>query len=104
MFKTLLQHDNARPHISLKTREVINSLDNNFRSPYSPDLAPSDFLLFGTLKESLRGRHISNDEEVKTTVRKWLKTQLVEFYNEGIFVLIKRWEKAVQKVGDYIEK
>ena len=70
--------------------------------PYFPDLAPSDFHLFGPLKESLRGRHFFNDEEVKTAVRKWLKTQ--PFYNEGICALVKRWEKVVRKTGDYIEK
>ena len=104
--KVLLQHDNARPHTSLKTREVISSFvwTTISHSPYSPDLAPSDFHLFGPLKESLRGRHFFSDEEVKTAVRKWLKTQPVEFYNEGICGLVKRWEKAVRKARDYIEK
>ena len=85
MSKVLLQHKNARPHISLKPREVINSFGWTTIShpPYLPDLAPSDFHLFGPLKESLRGRHFSSDEKVKTAVKKWLKTQLVEFYNEG---------------------
>ena len=57
MFKVLLQHDNARPHTSLKTREVIISfgLTTISHPPLSPDLAPSDFHLFGPLKESLRG-------------------------------------------------
>ena len=55
-------------------------------------------------KKSLRGRHFSSDEEVKNAVRKWLKTQPVEFYTEGICALVKRWEKAVRKAGDYIEK
>ena len=49
------------------------------------------------------GRHFSS-EEVKTAVRKWLKTQPIEFYNEGICALVKRWEKAVWKAGDHIEK
>ena len=58
--------------------------------PYSPDLASSDFHLFGALKENLKGRHFSSDEEVKTAVRKWLKTQPVKFYTEGICPLVKR--------------
>ena len=106
MTKVLLQHDNARPHTSLKTHEVISSFGwiTISHPPYSPDLVPSDFHLVGLLKESLRRRHFSNDEEIKTAVRKWLKTQPVEFYNKGICALVKRWEKAVRKVGDYIEK
>ena len=106
MSKVLLQHDNARPHTSLKTREVISSFGCTTIShtPYLPDLDPSDFHLFRPLKESLRGRRFSSDKEVKTAVRKWLETHLVEFYNEGICALLKRWEKAVRKAGDYIEK
>ena len=73
MSKVLLQHDNARPHTSLKTREVISFFGwITISYPlYSPDLAPSDFHLFEPLKESLRGRHLSSDEEVKTAVRAW---------------------------------
>ena len=35
-------------------------------------------------KESLRGRRFSSNEEVKTAVWKWLKTQPVEFYNKRV--------------------
>ncbi|GFY30962.1 uncharacterized protein TNCV_1629351 [Trichonephila clavipes] len=53
----LLLHDNARPHTSRKTRELIESfgwevLDH---APYSPDLAPSDFNLFRYLKQRQEG-------------------------------------------------
>jgi hypothetical protein len=33
--------------------------------PYSPDLAPLDFHLFGTLKQDLRGCQFHNSEEVE---------------------------------------
>jgi len=33
--------------------------------PYNPDLAPSDFHLFGRLKEFLGSQHFSTDDEVK---------------------------------------
>jgi histone-lysine N-methyltransferase SETMAR len=39
---------------------------------YSPDLAPSDFPLFPTLKKFLGGRRFKSDEEVKDTVHEWL--------------------------------
>ena len=54
MSKVLLQHDNARPHTSLKTREVISSCDWTAIShfPYLPNLALSYFHLFGPPKES----------------------------------------------------
>ena len=58
MSKVLLQHDNARPHTSLKTRKIISLFGWTTTisyPPYSPDCASSDFHLFGPLKESLSG-------------------------------------------------
>jgi len=75
--ETLLQHDNARPHTSAATRDVIQCLDFSVlpHPPYSPDLTPSDFHLFPKLKEHLKGQHFSCDEEVKSAVRKWFQKQ-----------------------------
>ena len=72
--------------------------------PYSPDLAPSDYHLFGPLKQHLRGKHFRNDDEVKEAASEWLCSQPSEFYAEGIDKLIDRWDKCVQKEGDYVEK
>ncbi|KAJ4451980.1 hypothetical protein ANN_03464 [Periplaneta americana] len=52
--------------------------------PYSPDLAPSDFHLFGPLKKFLGGQRFGSDEEVKSVVRRWLYAQKVEFYERGV--------------------
>ena len=41
--------------------------------PYSQNLSPSDYHLFGPMKNSLRGKHDSKLEEVKTTVKKGFK-------------------------------
>jgi len=53
----LLQHNKARTHTGLKTVEHIVNLGWTVVShrPYSPDLAPSDFHLFGPMKDGLRG-------------------------------------------------
>ena len=86
MSKVLLQHDNARPHASLKTGKVISSfgwttiLHPHIRQTWHGLTA----ICLGPVKESLRRRHFSSDEEVKTAIRKWLKTQPVKFYNEEI--------------------
>ena len=54
-----LHWDNARPHFSKLTRAAIDGLGLSVlpHPPYSPDLAPSDFFLFGYLKEKLKGKH-----------------------------------------------
>jgi hypothetical protein len=43
--------------------------------PYSPDVAPSDFHLFGVLKGTLRGTRCEDDENVIRPVRTWLREQ-----------------------------
>jgi len=54
----LLHHDNAPAHSSHVAMTAIHDCGFELlsHSPYSPDLAPSDFHLFRHLKESLRGR------------------------------------------------
>ena len=74
MANILLQHDNARLHTSLRTREKITChwWTTLPHPPYSPDLALSDFHFFDPLKEGLKGKRLSTDKEVKTAVRSWL--------------------------------
>ena len=56
------------------------------------------------MKESLRGKHYKNNEEVKTSVEKWLCKQSPEFYEAGIHALIRRWNSTIERGGDYVEK
>ncbi|GFW73844.1 histone-lysine N-methyltransferase SETMAR [Trichonephila clavipes] len=88
----LLLHDNASPHISRTTQELIESfgwevLDH---APYNPDLAPRDFHLFRYLKHSLGGKRFSNNEEVKAAVNSLLSDQVADFFEEGFQNLILR--------------
>jgi histone-lysine N-methyltransferase SETMAR len=52
----LLLHDNARPHTAACTVETLRNLKWEVMEhpAHSPDLAPSDFYLFGLLKEGGR--------------------------------------------------
>jgi len=71
--------------------------------PHSPDLAPSDFHLFGPMKEHLRGQKFA-DDMVMEAVQSWLKAMPKSFFLEGICKLVDRWTKCVAKQGDYVEK
>jgi hypothetical protein len=55
--KLVVHLDNARDHIAQKCRTFSkgNGLRLAPHPPYSPDLAPSDFFLFGYVKERLKG-------------------------------------------------
>ena len=71
--------------------------------PYSPDLAPSHFHLFGPLKESLRGRKFNLDDDVQSAVHEWLRGQPQEFFSSGIQALVSRWRKCIELQEDYVE-
>jgi hypothetical protein len=43
-----------------------------------PDLAPSDFYLFPTLKDLLSGHKLASEDDVKTAVTRWSKYQCRE--------------------------
>src|SRR5258705_1404255 len=72
--------------------------------PYSPDVAPSDYHIFGALKDSLGGRKFASDEEVKEAVHEWLRTRPKNIFLAEIQAFPKRWATCITRVGDYVEK
>ncbi|UYV74133.1 hypothetical protein LAZ67_11002212 [Cordylochernes scorpioides] len=72
--------------------------------PYSPELAPSDFHLFPALKWHLGGKHFANDDEVQAEENHWLRRQDTAWYNSGIKKLLQRYQKCLDRNGDYLEK
>ena len=68
------------------------------------NLAPSDYHLFGSLKEALRDRRFTSDQEVMEAVHDWLVAQPKTFFSEGFRKLVQRWTKCIQKQGDYVDK
>ena len=77
----VLLHDNACPHTATHTVETLQKLkfEALAHPPYSPDLAPSDYHLFGPLKEALRGHRFTTDQELKVVVHAWLAAQPKNF-------------------------
>jgi len=104
--RVLLLHDNARPHMAMHTVDTLRDLKFEVlkHPPYSPDLAPLDFHLFGPMKEHLRGHKFPDDNEVMEAVQSWLKATRKSFFLEGICKLVDRRTKCVVKRGDYVEK
>jgi histone-lysine N-methyltransferase SETMAR len=67
---------NACPHMAHLTINTIRQLNWEVleHPAYSPDLAPSDFHLFGPLKNAVRGRRFAADDELKEAVHDWLRS------------------------------
>jgi hypothetical protein len=66
---------------------------------YSPDLAPSDFHLFGPLKNHLGGRRFATDVEVQQAAMSWLQALDTDFFYAGVDALLYRWDNASASMG-----
>jgi len=89
-------HDNARPHTARLTLETVEQLGLEVlpHPPYSPDLAPSDYHLFGPMKKMLGEQKFASDTEVQSVVRQWLGQQPASFFASGIQKLVDRWDNV----------
>ena len=80
----------------------LNGLNKVPHPPYSPDIAPSDFFLFGYTKDKLQGCSFNTREELFDAIRQiW-----DEVPNETLREVFLEWEQRLQKVidtdGNYI--
>jgi histone-lysine N-methyltransferase SETMAR len=78
----LLQRDNAWPHTARSTVATIQDLSYDClpHPPYSPDLVPVDFHVFGPLKEAMGSKSFRSDEDVQQAVHECLRSQPKDFF------------------------
>lgn len=102
----LLLQDNAPVHVAQVAQLALR--DNGFKQlphpAYSPDLAPSDFFLFRTLKDHLRGKKFSHDCEVQMATEAFFNEKPSEWFMDGLCKLKERYEKCIAFSGEYVEK
>jgi histone-lysine N-methyltransferase SETMAR len=77
--KSLFHQDNAPVHTSVIAMAKINALKFELlpHTPYSPDLAPSDYFLFPNLKKWLTGKRFANNEEVESVVDGYFRSSTI---------------------------
>ncbi|UYV64358.1 hypothetical protein LAZ67_3000382 [Cordylochernes scorpioides] len=97
----LFLHDNASPHTSCKNASTIIKLGFEVleHPAYSPDIAPSDYFLFGLLKKKLMGKRFDSDEDVHKVVQDFFHTLPKSAYKEGIYRLPERWRRCIESQG-----
>lgn len=102
--KVILLHDNARPHTANITKTTLQELDWEVlpHPPYSPDLAPTDFHLFRSLSNHMKGITFQNEDDLKMWITNFFKSKSSNFWNKGFDKLVERWEKVLNNDGNYV--
>jgi len=75
---------NARPHTAVQTNALMKLFNWEIfdHSPYSPDLAPSDYHLFTKMKVWLATQRFHTNEELVDGVNTWLHNLAAPFFDE----------------------
>ena len=101
----ILLHDNAAPHRCKMVQEALCSWgwEILLHPPYSPDLSPCDFFLFPRIKEHMRGKRFSTEDEVNGAFKHGIAMLTKTGFQDGIHGLVHRWMKCVALDGAHIE-
>jgi len=95
--------DNARPHKASIVNDYLaeRSITAMPQPAYSPDLAPSDFWLFGFLKWQLGS--YPDEKSLKRAVTQKLESIPKEMYRKSFENWIERMKLCIKCGGDYFE-
>ena len=100
--RVLLQQDNARPHTAWTNMTKIQELGGNELLPhpaYSPNLVPSDYLLFWSMAHFLCGGKFKNNEAVEVDYTKFFASKTRDWFHCRIINLAERWLKTIESEG-----
>jgi len=100
-----LLHDNAPSHNATIVKQFlvqrkVTVLDH---PPYSPDLAPADYILFPKVKSHLKGRLFDSISDIQTAVTSTLSTIAKDDFYKGIKKLYNRANLCVELQEIYVE-
>jgi hypothetical protein len=100
----MIHPDNARPYPATMTRQFPeqNVMKRVLHPAYPPDLAPSDFSLFGYVKQLLVGQNFPDGEALVGAINGLLAG--IEKVNlETIFLeWMARLRRYINTVGEYV--
>jgi len=86
----MLLHDNAPAHAAFSVAQFLTSKGITVmpQPPYSPDLAPCDFLSFKKTKSAMKGHHFQSTEDIQRSV-----TQALNDIHQAAFQeCYKQWQ------------
>lgn len=98
-----LHHDNAKPHQTKDIKEFLQQQGVTLmpHPQYSPDLAASDFWLFGYLKQQLST--YSDSRSLQRAVTKALRSIPQDMFSKVFNQWVERMELCIAYQGSYFE-
>lgn len=103
--KLMIHFDNAPWHNSKFVQAHL--LDSKLRRvphpAYSPDLAPCDFGIFGTMKNSLEDCEFSTENELIEAIKAFFVLKKSDFWKSIFTAWIKRLNTCISSNGNYFE-
>ena len=101
--RLILHMDNAKPHRGKIVDEFIEAshLRKAPHPEYSPDVAPSDFFLFGYVKHKLEGKHYTSEDELYDDIVENLMEIPSDVLRSAYQAWIKRLKGVINSKGLY---
>jgi hypothetical protein len=104
--KLMVHADNAHPHITKLSTQYFN--ENQMKSaphpPYSPDLTPSDFYLFGDAKRCLAGLSFKDADHLFAAIEGVLEGIENATLQTVFLEWMDRLRKCIATNGEYTEE
>jgi hypothetical protein len=103
--KVVVHAHNVRPHLAKTVKEFLDAheLRATPPPPYAPDLAPSDFFLFGHVKRAFQGSVFETVEELLEGVIEMLNV----IQPETLLAVFHEWMERLQTCigcgGEYVK-
>jgi hypothetical protein len=97
-----LHANNCRPQTAKVSTDYItrNEMNRAPHPPYSPDLAPSDFFLFGEVKRKLMGYRAERESQLLVRIRVILAEIPWGLLNAVFVKWMDRVHKCIDTDGD----
>jgi histone-lysine N-methyltransferase SETMAR len=98
----LLQQDNARPHTAKKTLQKIEELDGIELLPhpaFSPDLEPSDYYLFRSMAQFLRGKRFQSVADMEFAVEEIFASKDKKWFYQAFKELAEKCVQIIEHEG-----
>ncbi|KAG5315511.1 MOS1T transposase, partial [Acromyrmex insinuator] len=99
------KNDNAPSHRSTLVTDFLtkNHILTINHSPYSPDMAPCDFYLFGKMHLSMKGKRYVDVEDIQRACTTILKDMPLNDIKHSFEMLLDRAKRCIESDGDYFE-